>query len=324
MDVQRGQRERAPGNLALGRLGDLAAVDQADVARGAAHVEAQHVALAGQPGEQQRAADAAGRPGEHGERGVRGGARDVGEAARGLHDLRFGQRLGVGFAGEPAQVVAQQRRQSRVERGRGGALELAKRADEIAGQRKLRVRQQLGDQLAEQSLVLGMRVGMQQRDGDGLGLGCGNLAHERARSVGVELAQRPVGCHALGRCEAQLGGHERGGRRVAQAIQVRARLARELEHVGEAVGGDQRGACGMPLQQRVGGDGHAVREAAHIRRLRACALEHQRDGVEHGRGLLSGRGGDLRGVDGAIAPNEHRVGEGAADIDPEEHASEPT
>ena len=49
------------------------------------------VALAGELGEQQRPADAAGGPGEHRERGVRPRARGVREAARGLHDLRLAQ-----------------------------------------------------------------------------------------------------------------------------------------------------------------------------------------------------------------------------------------
>src|SRR5205807_520874 len=62
VDVERGQRERPSGDGALGGLGDDAAVDQADVARRPAHVEAEHVALAGERGEQQRAADAAGGP----------------------------------------------------------------------------------------------------------------------------------------------------------------------------------------------------------------------------------------------------------------------
>ena len=55
---------------------------------------------------------------------------------------------------------------------------------------------------------------------------------------------------------------------------MRARLAAEREHVGEAVGGDQRGARDTALQQRVGGDGHAVREATHVGRLCAGAGEH--------------------------------------------------
>ena len=109
VDVQGGQGERPTGDLALGALGDVAVVDQADVAGRAAHVEAEHVALAGERGEQQRAADTAGGAGEHGERGVRGGARDVGEPAGGLHDLRLGQRLLAGLIGEPAQVVGEQR-----------------------------------------------------------------------------------------------------------------------------------------------------------------------------------------------------------------------
>ena len=160
------------------------------------------------------------------------------------------------------------------------------------------VGQQLADELAEHALVPRVCVGVQQRDRNGFGPRGGDLAHELSCGVGVELAQEAVGRHALARAKAQLGGHERGRLRVAQAVQVRTRLAAELDHVGEAVGGDQRGARRRALQQRVGRDGHAVREAAHVLGLGAGAREHERDGLQHAFGLATGRRGDLGGVNG--------------------------
>ena len=57
---------------------------------------------------------------------------------------------------------------------------------------------------------------------------------------------------------------------------------------------------------------------------RAGPREHQGDRLEHADGLLGGRGGDLGGVDGGVLADEHRVGEGPADVDPQEHRRETT
>ena len=81
VDVERRQRQRSSGDRPFGGLGDLRALDQADVAGGAAHVEAEHVRLARQLRQQQGPADASGGAGENRERGVGGGALGVGQAA---------------------------------------------------------------------------------------------------------------------------------------------------------------------------------------------------------------------------------------------------
>ena len=62
VDVDHRQRERPPADLAPGALAHRAALDDADVARRAAHVEAQQVGLLAALGEQRRRGGAA-RPG---------------------------------------------------------------------------------------------------------------------------------------------------------------------------------------------------------------------------------------------------------------------
>ncbi len=138
-------------------------------------------------------------------------------------------------------------------------------------------------------------------------------------------AARASGAHALGRAEAQLVGDERRRRGVAEPVEVRPRLAPELDDVGEAVGRDQRGARGAPLEQRVGRDGHAVGEALDVRGAGAGALRARRATASSTPCACSrGRRRDLGGVDGGVVADEHGVGEGAADVDSEEHAPEPT
>src|SRR5271156_6829389 len=96
-----------------------------------------------------------GGPGEHGQRGVRAGVGGVGEAAGGLHDLRLTHAEGAGVAREGAEGGGRQRGERGGEHGGGGALVLAERADELAGERDVRVGQDLGEQRAEQQLVGG-------------------------------------------------------------------------------------------------------------------------------------------------------------------------
>ncbi len=141
-----------------------------------------------------------------------------------------------------------------------------------------------------------MRVGVEQRHGDRLRAGERDLLHERARAGAIERPLGSLGAGALGRGEAKLRGHERRWAGGAQVVELGAVLARELDHVGEALCGDQGGAGGAILEQRVRGDGHAVGEALDHPRLRAGAREHQADRVEHADRLLGWGGGDLGGV----------------------------
>ena len=193
-------------------------------------------------------------------------------------------------------------------------------ADDLVRERDVRPGQALAQQLADPALVLGMAIGVQQHDGDRLGLARRHLLGERARGVLVERAQRPVGAHALGRPEAQLGRDERRGVRGAQPVEVGARLAAQLDHVGEARGGDQRGARAAALEQGVRGDGHPVREDLHLARVTARERQRGIDRAHHALGLVVRRRGHLRGDDPPV-DRERRVGERPADVDAQQHGA---
>ena len=219
VDVEHRQRDRAPADLAPGRLAHGAAEDHADVAGGAAHVEAQRVGLARGGRGPGRAGGAARRPGEHGQRGVVarvGGAR---QPAGGLHHRGLGQPGLARALDEPAQIGAQQRGEGGVDLGRGGALELAESADRLVGERDVHVRQALRQGLADRGLVLRVAVGVQQADRDGLGLrlldgvdgGAQRILRERldAARPGPSARVRRRGAPAA---RAAPGGRRRAGR----------------------------------------------------------------------------------------------------------------
>jgi len=175
-----------------------------------------------------------------------------------------------------------------------------------------------GDRVAERALVLGERVAVQQDDGDRLGLGGGERRQDAVDPGVVERAHDPVGPGALGHRDAALG--RRQGRRAgrAQPVQLRPCLAGELDEVGEALGGQQRGAGAAALEQGVRGHGHAVRERAHLARGAARALQRGRDGRHHALGLVA-RGGRRLGRHQAAVDGQDRVRERPADVDSEQH-----
>src|SRR5204862_345512 len=105
----------------------------------------------------------------------------------------------------------------------------------------------------------------------------------RAAMSAAAAAPPAVGAAALRRCEASLRRRQGWRMRGAQPVEVAARLPAELDDVGEAVGRDERGARGVALEQRVGGDGHPVRELGDVARRATRALER---GVYRGHHAL--------------------------------------
>jgi hypothetical protein len=74
-----------------------------------------------------------------------------------------------------------------------------------------------------------------------------------------------------------------------QVVELRPVLAADLDHVAEALGGDQRGARPGPLEQGVGGHRHAVGEGLGLLDPRGP------QGGHHPLGLVTGRRGHLAG-----------------------------
>ena len=148
----------------------------------------------------------------------------------------------------------------------------------------------------------------EQADGDSLCVADVRQGREIER---LELA---VGAEAPLHAVAALERHERLGLRRAQPIQMRTRLASQVQQVLEAGVADEGRACAAPLEQRVRRDRGAVSEAFDIE---CGALDmgraHGAGGREH-RFLLPRSGRNLGGANGP-AVEEHRVGERSAHVD---------
>ena len=137
------------------------------------------------------------------------------------------------------------------------------------------------EDLADPRLVRGIGIGVDQRHRHRLDVELGEALGDAAHRGFV---QRPphgaVHVHALGHREAQLARHQRPRLDDVDVVLVEAALVRDLDHVAEAVGGDERGARALALDDGVGGERGAVHEHADVaeRQARlgqraACALD---------------------------------------------------
>ena len=120
--------------------------------------------------------------------------------------------------------------------------------------------------VADGELVAGVRGGVQQHDGDRLDARRRRRRSASASSPARRADRRRAGPQRSSTAKRSSGGHERRRVRGAQAVEVGARLAAELDEVGEARGREQRGARGAALEQRVGRHGRAVRERRDVAR----------------------------------------------------------
>ena len=220
-----GSASGRPPTSRVGRLADAAALDDADVARRAAHVEAEEVAA-------RRSGRRAARPPRRRPRGrestvsaaCAAASPSVGQAAAGLHDrrARAGPRRAARVAqrgagsGRAAARARRRPRSSRRARTRGTCRRPRARA------RRGRPRRSRSA-VADRALVLGMAVGVQQADRDGLGLGGRDGVGERVdgprASRSDAVGRRPLGRgeRAARAARAARGAPRTGGRARARA-----------------------------------------------------------------------------------------------------------
>ena len=103
----------------------------------------------------------------------------------------------------------------------------------------------------------------------------------RASPSGSGVDHALAGRSARGRRSAGRARTSGDRLRRAEAVEVGAVLAGDLEQVGEALGRDQRRARAALLEQRVRAHGHPVGEDLDVARLGARPLQHGLDRRQH-------------------------------------------
>ena len=202
--------------------------------------------------------DPAGRARTRARRRVLRGLVDRGDAARRAHDERLGQARLAAARRERAQVARDDRAEVRVRGGRRRALVLAELGRDLVRRDDVRVREPPPQLLRDRTLV---------RSGRGT-RGAGRPRPPRASSSGSEPrssgTSTPSGPDPPAHTVAALERHERLRRGRARPVEMRARLAAQVEQVLEARIGDERRPRALPLEQRVRRDRRPVRERSTV------------------------------------------------------------
>ena len=296
-----------------------AAPDERDVAAGAADVAGDEVFAPDRAPRRLAANHAGRRPGKKEPHGTapRHGRR--GEPAARLHHL---QRCAHAELGEIAlhrgQVAVEHRLHVGVEGGDAGALVLAERGVDVAGEGNHHVGRHLGDHPRGLALVRRIGVGKEECDGDGVDLLFQQRRDGAAQRHGVERRDDPaLRRDPLHHALAQMTGGQEHRRACLdrEVVDVAAIAAADLQHVGKAGGGQQAHLAALALEHRIGGHRGAVHDPADEAGRDAPLLAHRRQRLAHRCARVGLRGGNLEQADRALPVDADHIGERAADVD---------
>ncbi len=249
-----------------------APLDPADVGGGSAHIETDHPVVPEGLTQRRRGNYPTRRAGQQRRRRQSPGSINVHQSARGSHhqDVRRqpGRRRPVDQA---CQVGGQHRSQVGVENRGRGALELAQFSDHLTGERHGHTGKRLLEDVAHQLLVRRIGETVEQRNSNCVGAGGRHRIRQFIEAGGWHL-ERTVERRPFTHPES-IRRRNQGGRTIGErVVQRRSVLPADLDHVGEARGGDQRRARPLPLEQSIGGHRGAVQQrvdgdtAGHLHR----------------------------------------------------------
>ena len=244
-------------------------VDQADLGRGAPHVERQHLrqfALAGDGGREDRPA---GRAGFHQADRKPAGGCDGGEATAGQHHedgSRQSDGPQIGF--EHSQITRHHRLHIGVGGGGGKPLPLPHFRRNLGCQRHRQIRQSCSQDVAHAALVDRVDETVQETDRHTLNLFAHQHRHQGVHGRFVERAQDvALVVESLRHGQPQMARHQRLGQHDVDVVLVVAALIAQRQHIAEPLGGDQRGAGPLALDHRIGGKRGAMHQDGDVARL---------------------------------------------------------
>ncbi len=295
-----------------------AVLDQAGLRRGAAHVERDHVGMAGGSAEERGGEAAAGGTAlQHADREVARGLRRQ-QAAGGVHEAQLAaEAAGVQLALQLGDVAAHQRLHIGVGAGGVAALVLPQLRHHVGRDGDRDVGERRADDGRCLLLMRWIAVGVEEADGDRLDpFGYQALRHG-AHLVGIERGQHvAVAVDAFRHLQAMAARHQRVGELQEQVVDVVALLGAHLQDVAEAARGDQAQARAGALDQGVGDQGGAVDHVADVGERELGGVQQFGEALQRAdRGVVR-RGQALVEADFvALRVEQDEVGEGAADVE---------
>ena len=227
------------------------------------------------------------------------------------------ERLGAHTNFEEFEVSADDRLQERIENGRAGSLILADFGTYDRGQRDVESGQRLANAITEQPLMIGVRIGVKQGDGDGFDVEGGKLRDD-CIDVGVSrnALRAAVETHALPESETPIAGNQCGDRLRMYGVNLAAIVPADLQHVLKSRRRYQRAGGQLAFEHGVGGNRGAVHEVADVRQPEAVTLTSGLDAVKQRNRWVFRGCRQLMGNNPAVARVEDlQIGERSPDID---------
>ncbi len=273
------------GNLEMPRLLRGEIVDQRDLRRCAAHVEAQGTLVAAQGRDTARQDHAAGRPALHQPHGIALSGLDGADAAGGHHQQQRADDTDRGEAvAHAAQIAGHQRQNISVGNGRGGPFVFADLPADFAGEGNRQLRHGGREDLARAFLVRRVDVGMEETDRHGLdALGTKRIDKCQKRGFVERQQHGPVRRQPLGHLQTQIAFDQRDRSFHVQIVLLEPVLVGDFQGIPEAFGGDQRCAGAFALDQGVGGQGGAVNHQIEIAAIDPGFRQDAARPFDHGR-----------------------------------------
>jgi hypothetical protein len=299
-------------NLGAGRF------DQRRLGRRAAHVERDHLGLAGGGAEEGGRERAAGRPAF--EQQYRQGARDCGrdEASRRMHQpQRPAKAARRERPLELAQIAGHQRLHIGVGAGRRRALVLPQLGDHFRGQRDGDIGTLGAQHRRRLALVHRIAIGVQERDRDRLDTvgreGAGRPPHGLAIERNDDIA---VAVDPLRDLQTPPPRHERVGKAQEEVVDVVALLGPDFEDVAEPGRAEEAEPGAAPLDQRVRDERRAVQDLADRRERHPRSLQQFGEAGERTLGRILRRREAFVEADRRLGRIEQdEIGECPADVE---------
>ena len=309
----------AAADLVLGRQQHLAALDDGRLGGGATHVEADQLGLAEAGAHLGRADHARGRPRLDAVHGLARGQLDRHQPTVGLHHGHWGVYAGAAQLGDQALEVALDHRPDvAIDDGGAGALVLARFGQQLARQGDVESGQLGAERVADALLVGGIGVGVQQGDRHGGDARLPHRGHRPLYVTGVERREHAAaGIDTLAHLQAQAPLHQRRRLAVGEVVEPRRAQPRDLQHVAEALGGDQRHRRALALQDGVGGDREAVHDLGHAGGRQVQLGQRVSKAAQHATSVVVRRARHLDHGGPAALGQGDDVGKGPADVDPD-------
>ena len=239
------------------------------------------------------------------------------EAAIRLHQQHAGRYAGiVQRLSQRLEIGRDDRHDVGVDHRRRSALVLLDLGQHLVGDAERKPRRLGAQDVAQHQFVCRIRERIEQANRHRLHL----LGEQRIdRTLGIGLRQRTL--DSAGRVDAlvdhlaQVALHQRLGLRPGEVIKLWHPQRADLEHVAEALGGDQADAGALLFQDRIRGHRGAMADFVDVATGEALLAKHLGQAIDDGRCIIAGARRDLLGVQRAVRAEQYDVGERAADVD---------